>query len=101
VAALVYRRNRHVINLFVCRRSPGRSCRRTAAAQRLFGAHWRSHGLEFWAVSDIEAGDLEAFRRAYRGPRSGLNVTRPGVGRRDKPAGALVAHRSVDCLFMT
>jgi anti-sigma factor RsiW len=28
-------------------------------------AHWRSRGLEFWAVSDIDAGDLQHFRKAF------------------------------------
>jgi hypothetical protein len=28
-------------------------------------AHWRSRGLEFWAVSDIDAGDLQNFRKTF------------------------------------
>jgi anti-sigma factor RsiW len=28
-------------------------------------AHWRSGGLEFWAVSDIDRRDLEAFHQAF------------------------------------
>jgi anti-sigma factor RsiW len=66
VAALVYRRNRHVINLFVWPSKPGPKLPPGAALRSGYSiAHWRSRGLEFWAVSDIDAGDLEAFRRAF------------------------------------
>jgi anti-sigma factor RsiW len=66
VAALVYRRNRHVINLFVWPSRPGPSQPATHAARRGYAVeHWRSGGLEFWAVSDIEPGDLAAFRAAF------------------------------------
>ena len=27
---------------------------------------WQANGLEYWAVSDIEPGDLERFASAYR-----------------------------------
>jgi anti-sigma factor RsiW len=66
VAALVYGRRRHVINLFVW---PSRSSRNppqlSASRQGYAVEHWRSGGLEFWAVSDIEPRDLAAFRAAY------------------------------------
>lgn len=68
VAALVYRRNRHVINLFVWPSKPGPSL--AAAATQRSGysvVHWRSGGLEFWAVSDIDPRDLESFHRAFVG----------------------------------
>ena len=28
--------------------------------------HWRQNGLELWAVSDIEAAQLESFVRLWR-----------------------------------
>jgi anti-sigma factor (TIGR02949 family) len=73
VAAVVYRRRAHVINLFVF---PERT-----AVQRLLVAdpkpppgyavrHWRDRGLEFWAVSDVEGGDLEAFHKAFEAAAS-------------------------------
>ena len=66
VAALVYRRNRHVINLFVWPSKPGPALPPGPALRSGYSvAHWRNHGLEFWAVSDIDPGDLEAFRRAF------------------------------------
>lgn len=73
VAAVVYRRRAHVINLFVF---PERT-----TVQRFLLAdpkappgyavrHWRDRGLEFWAVSDVEGGDLEAFHKAFEAAAS-------------------------------
>jgi anti-sigma factor RsiW len=62
VAALVYQRNKHVINLFVWPSESGHS----AAAQGFVKdgynvLHWAHEGFEFWAVSDVNKGDLTAF----------------------------------------
>jgi anti-sigma factor RsiW len=62
VAALVYQRNKHIINLFI---SPSESDR-TEAVQSFAKdgynvLHWDRDGFEFWAVSDVNAGDLRAF----------------------------------------
>jgi anti-sigma factor RsiW len=66
VAALVYRRNKHVINLFVWPSKPGPSLPPTKGSRQGYAVeHWRSGGLEFWAVSDVEAADLAAFRAAF------------------------------------
>lgn len=66
VAALVYRRNRHVINLFIWPSKPGLAPWPGPAGRGGYSvAHWRSRGLEFWAVSDIDGADLQAFRKAF------------------------------------
>jgi anti-sigma factor RsiW len=66
VAALVYRRNRHVINLFVWPSKPGLGLAPGPAMRSGYSvAHWTSGGLEFWAVSDIDARDLESFHQAF------------------------------------
>jgi anti-sigma factor RsiW len=66
VAALVYRRNRHVINLFVWPSRPGASLPPVSDMRSGYSvAHWTRGGLEFWAVSDIEPRDLEAFHQAF------------------------------------
>jgi len=66
VAAVVYRRNRHVINLFAWPASVGPDLTRMANARNGYAVtRWRERGLEFWAVSDIDPADLEAFRRAF------------------------------------
>jgi anti-sigma factor RsiW len=62
VAALVYQRNKHVINLFIW---PSESGQQMAA--QIFTkdgyhvSHWVGDGFEFWAVSDVNAEDLRAF----------------------------------------
>ena len=62
VAAVVYRRRVHIINLF-CAPSPG-SARRVAKMESLQGFNvrsWTDNGLGFWAVSDINAEELTEF----------------------------------------
>ena len=62
VAALVYQRRLHIINLFIW---PSESSPTTAAesfAKDGYNVlHWNRDGFEFWAVSDVSAGDLMAF----------------------------------------
>ncbi|NLR99702.1 anti-sigma factor [Rhizobium sp. P38BS-XIX] len=60
VAALVYRRHGHVINLFIW---PGTSGTHGNAEKDGYNfVEWRADGLVFWAVSDVAAPDLSAFR---------------------------------------
>ncbi len=66
VAVLVFRRRLHTINLFV---RPAGSAPLLKASANQAGYHlrgWRAGGLEFWAVSDVDAGDLAGFERAFR-----------------------------------
>jgi anti-sigma factor RsiW len=65
VAALVYRRRLHAINLFVW---PAGHAGEAALAARKDGyslTRWVQGGLEYWAVSDIDAADLQAFKAAF------------------------------------
>lgn len=71
-AALVYRRRAHVITVYVLR-----AAARTAPAEpRPVAAdparerghavlHWPEGGLAFWAVSDLDAAELELFARLF------------------------------------
>ncbi|THD74236.1 MAG: anti-sigma factor [Phenylobacterium sp.] len=66
VAALVYRRNKHVINLFVRPLRPALRLPVANASRHGYSLlRWTEGGLEFWAVSDVEPGDLAAFHRAF------------------------------------
>lgn len=67
VAALVYRRRLHSINLFV-RPAPALASPIAATTHRdgYSLTRWVAGGLEYWAVSDIDPGDLQAFRTAFR-----------------------------------
>ena len=66
VAAVVYRRRGHAINLFVWRAGAGERPSGEAAREGYDVVYWTKAGLEFWAVSDIDPKDLEAFAHAYR-----------------------------------
>lgn len=66
VAAIVYKRRLHTINLFV--KPADRLSFLTGSAMRHDGyslVRWTQGGLEFWAVSDVDLSDLQTFRRAY------------------------------------
>ena len=66
VAALVYRRNKHVVNLFVWPAKHGVIPARDAAPPAGYSiVHWTQGPLQFWAVSDVEPRDLEAFHQAF------------------------------------
>src|SRR6201997_55929 len=62
VAAIVYRRRRHLINLFVAQRlGEKRAGARSATVQGFHARHWSEQGLDMWAVSDIAADELGEF----------------------------------------
>ncbi len=63
VAALVYRRHGHVINLFIWPASS--SGARTATRDGYSLESWTSNGLDFVAVSDTGADDMRNFRLAF------------------------------------
>jgi len=61
-AALVYQRNKHVINLFIWPSEAGRNAAVQAFAKDGYNVlYWVREGFEFWAVSDVQPGDLRAF----------------------------------------
>jgi anti-sigma factor RsiW len=65
VAALVYQRRQHIINVFVspASDSPGT----TSASIRGFHVrHWTRDGMAFWAVSDVNDAELTEFVRALQ-----------------------------------
>ncbi len=67
VAALVYQRGKHTINVFV---SPGGSeMRASVRSVRGFHVHqWARDGMSFWAVSDLNDAELTAFCEALQSP---------------------------------
>jgi anti-sigma factor RsiW len=65
VAAIVYRRRQHVINLFVW---PADAHQPEQASTRRAGYNvlgWRQGGLQFYAVSDVDPADLRQLRAAF------------------------------------
>ncbi len=66
VAAIVYRRRIHIINLF-CAPAPGAG-RRPAKMESLQGYNvrrWTDNGLNLWAVSDIAVDELGEFGEKF------------------------------------
>jgi len=64
VAALVYHRDKHLINVFVWpsdKTAPAEIARVTRQGYNLF--HWSRSGMNFWAVSDLEEGQLQEFAK--------------------------------------
>jgi anti-sigma factor (TIGR02949 family) len=61
-AAIVYRHRQHVINLFVTPHSGGEHGGQSTEVRHGFNIrHWAEEGLDFWAVSDVNADDLKEF----------------------------------------
>jgi anti-sigma factor RsiW len=64
--AIVYRRRRHIINLFVDRHLGAEHGAAKIQTVRGFNVrHWTAEGLDFWAVSDINAGELDEFGQQF------------------------------------
>lgn len=67
VAALVYRRRQHVINLFVWPASESSAPPATATRRGYQMAHGVAGGMAYWAVSDLNAAELADFARLAAG----------------------------------
>ncbi|HWE73844.1 MAG TPA: anti-sigma factor [Stellaceae bacterium] len=70
VAALVYGSDKHLIDLYVwpvpTGGGAGQPMPSTATRSGYNTVHWSDNGMEFWAVSDLEAGKLSDFVRLWR-----------------------------------
>ncbi len=63
-AAIVYQRRKHVINLFVAPAQGAAAGDSPVADSTIQGfnvRHWRAGGLDYWAVSDLAADELDDF----------------------------------------
>ena len=68
VAALVYQRRKHFINVFVWPSTAGASSARTIESRQGYNLmRWSRSGFQFWAVSDVSAADLTEFVRLLQG----------------------------------
>jgi anti-sigma factor RsiW len=66
VAALVYRHAEHPINVFVLPSGGAPTAAAQSVAQRGFNLlHWTRGDLSFWAVSDLNLGELRDFQRLF------------------------------------
>lgn len=67
VAALVYQRRQHLINLFIWPAPDASDARiQTAARQGYHAVYWTRAHMNYWAVSDLNAAELGSFAEMYR-----------------------------------
>ena len=64
VAAIVYQRRKHLINLFVAQRLGAEHAGALSEAIQGYNLrHWLQDGLDFWATSDLAGDELDEFVR--------------------------------------
>ena len=61
VAALVYQRKKHFINVFIWPASGAEAAKEIGARQGYELFRWTKGGMTYWAVSDLEESDLKNF----------------------------------------
>jgi anti-sigma factor RsiW len=65
VAALVYGRRQHVINVFTWPAGPALMAERHYSRNGYNAIHWSHGSMTFWAVSDIAPAELAQFKNLY------------------------------------
>jgi anti-sigma factor RsiW len=74
VAALVYHRRLHAINLLIWpHASNDEKAVRVLARQGFHIRHWQRSGMNYWAISDLNDEELENFVRLYQEHSKELN----------------------------
>jgi anti-sigma factor RsiW len=67
VAALVYQRAKHIIDVFVWPAGAGSMAAPAGAERSGYNVvHWVQDGMNFWAVSDVEANQLRDFAAMWQ-----------------------------------
>ena len=61
VAALVYQRRQHLINIFVWPARSGSKSTQASVSQGYNLIRWTSSGMEWWAISDMNLAELQQF----------------------------------------
>jgi anti-sigma factor RsiW len=69
VAALVYERRKHFINLFVWPRSGAEEVISEKPQRGYNVLHWTSNGMTYWALSEISEDDLRKFAHEFTATR--------------------------------
>ena len=68
VAALVYQKRKHFINLFVWPTTPGDNRQQEMVTRQGYHLlHWIDGDFTYWAVSDVNADDLQNFKQLFQG----------------------------------
>jgi anti-sigma factor RsiW len=67
VAALVYQRRKHFINLFIWPAANNSDTSKRSAVLRGYNqVHWNASGMTFWVVSDLSSGELSEFAQLIK-----------------------------------
>lgn len=64
VAALIFRRRQHVVNLYTWPSAPDKDTKFSQQGYNML--HWSDAGMSYWAASDIPLNELQQFREAYQ-----------------------------------
>ncbi len=81
VAAVVYHRNKHCINLFMWPSQKAHpSAEKSLTRQGFTMVHWTESGMNCWAVSDVNKRDLQQFVQLLRNPKNNYS---PGSTTKD------------------
>ena len=73
VAALVYKRRQHVINLFLYPEDSSVPAAEGSTLKQGYNVvHWNRSGMTYWAVSDLNLDELKQFAQLYRDWQQGL-----------------------------
>jgi anti-sigma factor RsiW len=68
VAALVYQRQKHYINLFIWPAEQSNATGEVAAKRQGYNLlHWTNSGMNYWAISDLNGVELHEFARLLQG----------------------------------
>ena len=66
IAALVYHRNKHPINLFITPAPTSRTPSPTVITRRGYNVFsWTNNGMKYWAVSDLNQTELREFTELF------------------------------------
>jgi len=66
IAALVYQRNKHPINLFITPAATNRNSPPTGTTRRGYNVlAWTNNGMNYWAVSDLNEAELREFTQLF------------------------------------
>jgi len=66
VAALVYGRRKHIINVFVEQSQPGRPWRGSGSTQGYQWLAWQADGFSLCAISDVSSTDLDTLKQLFQ-----------------------------------
>ena len=64
VAALIYQRQKHYINLYIWPAEQSNATTEVAAKRQGYNLlHWTNAGMNYWAISDLNTVELHEFAR--------------------------------------